>query len=170
VAQDYGEALRLYVAAAAQGNADAQAGIGDIYEGGRGVARDYAKALRWYRLAADGGSATGKLRSACCMSMGMASRSDDAEAARWYRRAADRGYDGPRTTSRTSISMAPACRGLREPCASTSRPPPRATHRPERDRDLYTNGLGVARDDARAFRWYRLAAAGGDAMPRIASP
>ena len=57
VRQDYGEALRLYLAAAAAGNATAQSGIGDLYANGLGVARDQARAFRWYRLAAAGGDA-----------------------------------------------------------------------------------------------------------------
>jgi hypothetical protein len=51
VAQDYAEALRLYSLAAAQGNANAQTGLGNMFHYGEGVAQDRAEAIRWYRLA-----------------------------------------------------------------------------------------------------------------------
>jgi uncharacterized protein len=55
VAQDSAEAMRLYSLAAAQGDADAQVGLGVMFENGQGVAQDRAEAIRWYRLAAEQG-------------------------------------------------------------------------------------------------------------------
>ena len=43
--------------AADQELAPAQTRIGEIYEGGPGVAQDYHEAMRWYRMAADRGDA-----------------------------------------------------------------------------------------------------------------
>jgi len=40
--QDYAEAMRWFRKAADQGNADAQANIGDLYYYGHGVAQNYA--------------------------------------------------------------------------------------------------------------------------------
>ena len=51
VAQDYAEAVRLYLLAAEQGHASAQNNLGYMYEKGLGVAQDYAEAVRLYRLA-----------------------------------------------------------------------------------------------------------------------
>ena len=52
VAQDYKEAMRLYLLSAAQGNAVAQFRIGYLYEKGWGVTQDVAQAMQWYRKAA----------------------------------------------------------------------------------------------------------------------
>jgi TPR repeat protein len=43
-------------AAAAQGNADAQSRLGDMYGLAIGVRQDFAEAAKWYRLAADQGN------------------------------------------------------------------------------------------------------------------
>ncbi len=42
VAQDYVEAVRFYLLAAAQGYAHAQFNLGYMYQKGQGVAKDYA--------------------------------------------------------------------------------------------------------------------------------
>ena len=57
VPQDYGEAVRWYRLAAAQGHADAYYSLGVRYIFGEGVPQDYAEAVRWFRLAADQGQA-----------------------------------------------------------------------------------------------------------------
>jgi TPR repeat protein len=51
VAQDYAEAVRLYILAAEQGHALAQSNLGYMFENGQGVARDRTEAIRWFRLA-----------------------------------------------------------------------------------------------------------------------
>jgi TPR repeat protein len=58
--QDYVTALREWRPLAQQGDADAQAWVGYMYEQGQGVARDDAEAVRWYCKAADQGHATGQ--------------------------------------------------------------------------------------------------------------
>ncbi len=42
---------------AAQGNAQAEAAMGALYENGQGVPQSYDDALKWYRLAAEQGFA-----------------------------------------------------------------------------------------------------------------
>ena len=51
VSQDYGEAVKWWRLAAAQGNARAQRNLGIAYENGRGVAQDHREAAKWFRLA-----------------------------------------------------------------------------------------------------------------------
>jgi hypothetical protein len=52
---DYGEAIKWFRRAAAQGNADAANWLGSFYASGHGVAQDPAEAQRWYAKArADG--------------------------------------------------------------------------------------------------------------------
>lgn len=54
---NYATAYRLLRPLADQGNASAQARIGQMYREGSGVPRDYAEALKWFRKAADQGFA-----------------------------------------------------------------------------------------------------------------
>jgi TPR repeat protein len=50
---DFATALSLLRPMADQGNADAQTGLGWMYEDGEGVPQDYGQAIAWYRMAAD---------------------------------------------------------------------------------------------------------------------
>ena len=54
---DYAEALRWFRLSAAQRNASAQFGLGNMYFNGQGVTQDYAEAVKWVRLAAAQGNA-----------------------------------------------------------------------------------------------------------------
>ncbi len=83
--------LRERLAAAEEGDPDAQDRLAQAYATGRGVAKDPAKAAVWYRKAADQGNvyAQGLLGLAYKYGAGVAK--DGAEAARWYRKAAEQG-------------------------------------------------------------------------------
>ena len=54
---DYVTALQEWRPLAEQGDADAQQGLGVMYENGMGVLQDYKEAVKWYRLAAEQGDA-----------------------------------------------------------------------------------------------------------------
>jgi uncharacterized protein len=56
-AKKYADALKWYRLAAAQGDAEAQNNLGNMYETGRGVTQSYADPAKWYRLAANQGLA-----------------------------------------------------------------------------------------------------------------
>ncbi len=60
--QDYAEAVRWYLRAAAHGSTDAEYSLGHMYSCGQGVERDYDKALGWFRRAAEHGSADARRR------------------------------------------------------------------------------------------------------------
>ena len=55
--QDYSAAMKWYRMAADQGYANAQYGLGIMYDNGRGAVQDYSAAMKWYRMAADQGHA-----------------------------------------------------------------------------------------------------------------
>ncbi|MBT6531237.1 MAG: sel1 repeat family protein, partial [Betaproteobacteria bacterium] len=52
-ADDFVTALNKWTPIAKQGNADAQKGLGWLYNEGKGVPRDYKIALKWFTLAAE---------------------------------------------------------------------------------------------------------------------
>lgn len=50
------EAVKWYLKAAQQGDADAQCCLGDCYQYGDGVEENEEEAIKWYRLAAEQGN------------------------------------------------------------------------------------------------------------------
>lgn len=52
IRQDYAKARAIWMPLAVRGSAEAQYGLGFMYESGWGVKRDYAKAFEWYEKAA----------------------------------------------------------------------------------------------------------------------
>ena len=54
---DYATTLRELTPLAEHGNANAQTGLGVMYEKGKGVPRNYKTAVKWHRLAAEQGLA-----------------------------------------------------------------------------------------------------------------
>ena len=60
--QDYAEAVRWYLKAAAHGSTDAEYSLGHMYSCGQGVQRDNEKAIEWFRRAAAHGSADARRR------------------------------------------------------------------------------------------------------------
>ena len=85
---DFEEQLQL----ARQGNAQAQAYIGSLYELGKGVPRDYSEAVKWYRLAADQGYAPAQSSLGSMYALGKGVSQNYQEAVKWYRMAADQGH------------------------------------------------------------------------------
>jgi TPR repeat protein len=62
VSQDFAEAVKWYLKAAEQGNADAQFNLGGIYQEGIVVPQDYPQALNWYIKAAEQGHERAKTK------------------------------------------------------------------------------------------------------------
>jgi len=91
--KSYAEAMRWYRVAAAQGNALAQVGIGNLYGMALGVAQDYGEALRWYRLAAAQGNAEAQDQIGFFYLSGWGLPQDSAQALNWFRKAADQGNE-----------------------------------------------------------------------------
>lgn len=90
-AGQFEEARRLWAPRAEAGDAQAQLGLGVLYDVGQGVGRDPATAYRWYRRAADAGLAEAQFNIAVMYDTGEAVSRDLAEAALWYARAAAHG-------------------------------------------------------------------------------
>ena len=76
--------------AAAQGHADAEFQLGQLYDFGFRVGPDAREALAWYRKAAEHGSAAGQRAVGDFYRKGRGLAADAAEAARWYQLAAER--------------------------------------------------------------------------------
>ena len=90
-AGDYATALQEWTPLAADGDADAQYILGQMYNIGLGVPQDLVEAVRLSRLAADQGHATAQYILGVMYGNGQVVSQDYAEAVRLYRLAADQG-------------------------------------------------------------------------------
>jgi TPR repeat protein len=89
---DFATALREYEARAEQGEAEAQFGLGVLYQRGEGVERSRETAAAWYRKAAAQGHVAAQFNLAYLYEVGLGVPQDDGQSVRWYRAAADQGH------------------------------------------------------------------------------
>ena len=81
---DYATALKLFLALAMEGDAEAQISIANMYFDGRGVPLDYGEAVKWYLLAAEHGSADAQIALGFLYEYGDAVPQDLVEAYKWF--------------------------------------------------------------------------------------
>ena len=91
---DYATAISLLRPLADQGDAKAQAALGNAYSTGDGVAKNDTEAVKWYRLAAEQGFAPAQTNLGYMYSNGTGVPKNDTEAVEWFRKAADQGEAG----------------------------------------------------------------------------
>jgi TPR repeat protein len=87
---NFQEALKWFRRAAAQGDPDAQNGLGQMYEDGEGVQQNYALADKWYRRAAEhvpdfGGAGQGRNNLGLLYMDGLGVPKDYVQAYMWFR-------------------------------------------------------------------------------------
>ena len=80
------------MAAARQGDPEAQYDVAYRYEKGRGVDEDEEEALAWYRKAADQDLAKAQYKLGMCYLKGKGTDPDRQQAREWLRKAAEKGY------------------------------------------------------------------------------
>jgi hypothetical protein len=146
--------------AAEQGDANAQARLGDIYYQGQGVPQDYAEAARWLRQAADQGDVRAQFGLGILYYKGQGVQQDYAEAARWYRKAADQGQADAQCYLGSLYAVG---QGVTQDYAEAVRWYRKAADQGQIDAQktlglMYERGLGVLPDRAEAALWYRKAA------------
>ncbi|MFC1749889.1 caspase family protein [Pseudomonadota bacterium] len=84
---DYRTALKIWMAQANEGDAEAQMYVGEIYEKGLGTAPDYELAAIWYRRAAEQNYPSAQLALGYLYEKGLGVEQDLNEAMNWYRKA-----------------------------------------------------------------------------------
>lgn len=89
---NYTEAMTLLKPLADQGNAEAEYGVGIMYDYGQGVPQNKLEAAKWYSEAAEQGNAAAQDNLGAMYNSGAGVTQDHVEAAKWWRRAADQGY------------------------------------------------------------------------------
>lgn len=85
---NYQTSLQVWLAAAKNGDHDAEYYLGKIYEGGLGTSPDYAAAASWYQKAADAGHTASQFSLGSLYEKGLGVTADPAKAFNLYRRAA----------------------------------------------------------------------------------
>ncbi len=90
-AGDYAAALDAWRPLAEAGDAEAQHGLGLMYQAGRGVESDPAQAAAWFRRAAEQGFARAQTALGDVYARGDGVVGDMGEALAWWRKAAEQG-------------------------------------------------------------------------------
>ncbi|MEN6445911.1 MAG: tetratricopeptide repeat protein [Candidatus Cloacimonas sp.] len=83
--------IDVLIAAAEEGNADAQNQLGDAYYNGDGLEQDYTKAFEWYFRAAKQGHALAQYNVAFAYANGLGTQKNMEKAIEWYGKSADQG-------------------------------------------------------------------------------
>jgi len=155
---------QIVMRAAALGDADAQATLGQLLLDGHGIERDPRLGLTWFRIAARQAHAMSINMVGRCLENGWGCSSDLAEAARHYRQAADLGLDwglynyGQLLTRGRGVThdLAAAYALFRQAADMGHAKSMNLVGR------FHHEGVVVDKSAEQAQRWYRLAALGGD--------
>ncbi|MEM1433627.1 MAG: caspase family protein [Pseudomonadota bacterium] len=84
---DYRTALKVWMAAAQAGDAEAQTNVAEIYERGLGGEPNYAAALLWYEKAANQGNTRAQFNLGTMHEQGLGVPANQLTALNWYRQA-----------------------------------------------------------------------------------
>jgi len=96
-AEEDGRAFELYTAAAANGSAAAELGLGGMYASGEGVERDYDEARMWITRSAEQGHGPAMVLLAVAYQQGKLGLEVDPDKAKeWLEKAAASGYEPAR--------------------------------------------------------------------------
>ena len=158
---DYKTAFEMWTIAAGQGNAEAQFGLGAMYDNGQGVGQDYNQALSWYRKAADQGNAQAQVNLGLKYSKGEGVPHDYNQSVLWFRKAANQG------NSIAQFSLGAMCengQGLAQNYDQAALWYKKAAVQGNTLAQfnlglMYCGGKGVTQDYVEALKWFTLAAA-----------
>lgn len=84
---NFASALKVWLPQAQQGDAEAQATLGEIYEKGLGGVADPATAAQWYLKAAEQGNSRAQVNLGYLYEKGLGVKKDIPTALNWYRKA-----------------------------------------------------------------------------------
>jgi TPR repeat protein len=91
ILNDQAEAIRCLQKPADQGDAEAQAFLGDLYWHREDAKPDYTNAMKWYRRAADQGHTRAQNSLGLMYSLGLGVTRNLIEGTKWFRKAAEQG-------------------------------------------------------------------------------
>lgn len=146
---------------AEQGDAAAQARLGEAYYMGDGVAQDLQEALRWARLAVEQGNAHGQGLLAAAYNTGRGVVQDAETALHWARLAAEQGNARGQTV--LAFIYENGTGGVAQDYAEAVRLARLAAEQDHGDAQallgmMYRSGRGVEQDNVSAYMWLTLSA------------
>jgi len=154
------------IQAASAGEGDALFEIGRRYTDGEGVERDLEKAVTWYEKSAETGYAPAQYRLGNFYEKGHGVAADPALAAMWYEKAAANG--NALAMHNLAVLNAMGLVGSEADMPTAVSWFEKAADMGVKDSQvnlgiLYTKGMGVGEDLEKAYKWFAVAAKGGDA-------
>jgi TPR repeat protein len=169
-ARKLAEDVRITLAHAQRGDAEAENRLGGMYYYGQGVPQGYLEALRWYRAAADQGDAKAQYNVGYLYDTGKGVQQDVAKAYHWYEQAANK---GDRQAECGLAAMYYDGRGVPQDYAKAAVLYRRSADQglPRAQYDLgymYYHGQGLPQDRVEARLWIRKAVNQGDEHAREA--
>lgn len=166
---DYGGALRIWTAMAAEGNSSAMYNLGIMHFNGRGTKADPAKAADWFGRAARAENGGGMVNYGLCLLNGFGVAQNPPEGVRWIRRAAESGLpSGMGLLGQLYLQGEGLPKDARQGAGWLQKAAD-AGDGPSMYElgSLYENGEGVARDKRRALGLYRRAADAGEGLGMV---
>ncbi len=148
--------------AAANGDPSAEFEVAARFAEGRGIQSDFTKAFTWYQRAASRGFAPAQYRLATLYEQGLGTARDLSRARVWYQSAAKKGnIKAMHNLAVLSAGRAPA------DYKTAAHWFTEAAERGVRDSQfnlavLLESGYGVQADQVAAYKWFAIAAQGGD--------
>jgi TPR repeat protein len=169
-ARKLAEDVRITLARAQRGDAEAEYRLGGMYYHGHGVPQSFLEALRWNSAAADQGYEKAQYDVGYLYDTGKGVQQDFAVAYHWYQQAANK---GDRQAECGLAAMYYDGRGVPQDYAKAALLYRRAADQglPRAQYDLgymYDHGQGLPQDRAEARLWIRKAANQGDEHARAA--
>ena len=153
------------LAAAEQGNADAQVSLGQMCVYGRGLVKDEVKGVQWYRKAAEQGNAHGLELLGDAYRDGIGVEANYELALHWYRKGIEQEHPGIQVSLGTMYQYGFGVAQSDEQALQWYR---KAADQGNADAqnilgNAYYNGTGVVQDHVQAAHWYQKAADLGNA-------
>lgn len=169
VPQNFKEAMKLYLQAAAHGDTVSQHMLGFMYHNGQGVNADYKEAMKWYLLAAEKGDAGGDFGLAAMNQigrlheLGLGVPLSYKEAEKWYRRSAEHGHSAAQSNLGILFYKG---NGVTRDYEAALKWFMKAAEKEEgialgNIGYMYHQGNGVLQNDVQAYIWYTLAVVEG---------
>ncbi len=162
----FDQAVQAFLQAAAAGNADAMAYLGDLYFEGRGVPQDYQEARGWFERGSSAGSAMAMTGLGTLYDSGNGVKQDHQRARDLFEKAAGEGYALAMTDLGVQYENGYGVRqdygqavGWYRRAASVG-----SSTAMRYLGNLYEDGDGVDQNSHQAHEWYEKAAAAGDTI------
>lgn len=163
--KDYKQEAALNSKAAEQGDVNAQANLGWMYDNGRGVVQDYKQAVVWYRKAAEQGDVGSQYRLGGMYYLGniYGLPTDKKQAFDWYYKTAIQGFsEGQYRIGWAYKTGMGVEQDYKQAIFWYKKAADQGNTAAQYELgDMYRWGLGVPKDDSQVIFWHRKSAEGG---------